>query len=142
MPIAKRWRLDIAFTVMATRCSSYSSPMHAMSFRVATLVSAVMLAPALAGAQAPAAGQARGGGRPRVTPTRTDTPPVIDGKLDDPVWKSAARLGGFVQQRPNEGTPASEKTDVYIAYDKDTLYFGIYAHYSDPTIMRANRVDR
>ena len=32
--------------------------------------------------------------------------------------------------------------DVYIAYDKDKLYFGIYAHYGDVSLVRANRVDR
>ena len=40
------------------------------------------------------------------------------------------------------GAPASEQTEVYIAYDSDYIYFGFYAHYSDPSIMRANRVDR
>jgi hypothetical protein len=37
---------------------------------------------------------------------------------------------------------ATEQTDVYIAYDSERLYFGIYAHYSDPTLVRANRADR
>jgi hypothetical protein len=81
-------------------------------------------------------------GRPRVTPTRTDTPPRIDGVLDDPMWERAAHLTGFTQQAPNDGAPATERTDVYIAYDDDHLYFAFYAHYEDPSIMRANRVDR
>jgi hypothetical protein len=38
--------------------------------------------------------------------------------------------------------PATERTEVYIAYDSDRLYFGIYAHYSEPSLVRANRVDR
>ena len=29
-----------------------------------------------------------------------------------------------------------------IAYDSQNIYFGIYAHYSDPRQIRANRVDR
>ena len=81
-------------------------------------------------------------GRPIVRPSRTDTPPDIDGRLDDAVWRTAAKITEFVQQRPLDGAPATEDTEVYIAYDSDNLYFGFYLHYSDPSIMRANRVDR
>ncbi|MEQ1857364.1 MAG: hypothetical protein ABL963_12965, partial [Longimicrobiales bacterium] len=81
-------------------------------------------------------------GRPRVAPTRTDAPPRIDGLLDDPIWRNAARLTDFTQQQPLDGAPASEATEVWVAYDRDHLYFGFHAHYQDPSIMRANRVDR
>ena len=81
-------------------------------------------------------------GRPSVRPRRTDTPPDLDGRLDDDVWRSAATLTKFTQESPLEGAPATEDTEVYIAYDDDSLYFGFYLHYSDPSIMRANRVDR
>ena len=81
-------------------------------------------------------------GRPTVRPTRTDTPPDIDGRLDDVVWRNAAKITEFTQESPLEGAPATEDTEVYIAYDDDNLYFGFYLHYSDPSIMRANRVDR
>ena len=81
-------------------------------------------------------------GRPRVAPPRTDTPPKIDGILDDEVWRSAAHLTEFTQQAPIDGAPATEATDVYIAYDSENLYFAFHAHYQDPAIMRANRVER
>ena len=81
-------------------------------------------------------------GRPIVRPTRTDTPPDINGRLDDEVWQTAAKLTEFVQYQPIDGAPPSEPTEVYIAYDSNHIYFGFYAHYSDPSMMRANRVDR
>jgi hypothetical protein len=81
-------------------------------------------------------------GRPRVSPTRTDTPPKIDGRLDDEVWQTATRITELVQQSPLDGAPATEETDIYIAYDGEKIYFGFHAHYEDPSIMRANRVDR
>ena len=68
--------------------------------------------------------------------------PSIDGRLDDPAWTTATHVTRFVQTRPAEGEPASEGTDVYIAYDSERLYFGFHAHYSDPRLIRANRVDR
>ena len=81
-------------------------------------------------------------GRPRVYPPRLDARPVIDGRLDDAAWRGAAVLTEFVQASPLDGDPATELTEVFVAYDDDHLYFGFYAHYVDPSIMRASRVDR
>ena len=81
-------------------------------------------------------------GRPSVTIVRTDAAPRIDGRLDDAVWQRATRITEFVQQSPIEGAPATENTDIYIAYDSTHLYFGMHAHYSDPGLVRASRVDR
>src|SRR5262249_22215422 len=53
---------------------------------------------------------------------RAHEKPHIDGKLDDPVWARAPVLDGFVQVNPDEGKPASERTEVRIAYDDDSLY--------------------
>ena len=39
---------------------------------------------------------------------------------------------GFVQSRPFEGQPASERTEVRIVYDADTIYFGIVCYTADP----------
>jgi uncharacterized protein DUF5916 len=81
--------------------------------------------------------------RPRVIAVRTAQPPLINGRLDDEVWRTgAARADTFVQERPVEGAPASELTEVLLAYDSDQLYIAVYAHYSDLSLMRANRVDR
>lgn len=90
--------------------------------------------PVLAAAQTPA--------RPRVTPVLTPTAPAIDGKLNDAVWASAARIDKFVQQRPTDGGTPSERTEVLLAYDKDTIYFGFRVHYADRSRIQANRSDR
>jgi len=81
-------------------------------------------------------------GRPTVAAPRIEGPPRIDGRLDDAGWQTAARITEFVQQRPLDGAPASEQTEVYVAYDNTNLYFGVHAHYSDTGLVRANRVDR
>ena len=93
--------------------------------------------------EASAAGNAGAlAGRVTVRPVRTRTPPDVDGRLDDAVWRDAARITGFVQQRPLDGAPATEDTDVYLAYDNSNIYLAVHAKYQDPGIMRANRVDR
>jgi hypothetical protein len=107
------------------------------------------LSPAAALAQTPAGDAAAEAqstglvpGRPSVSPTRAATPPRIDGRLDDMAWTTAARLTTFVQQQPLEGEPATEDTTVWVAYDDDHLYFAFDVRYADPSIMRANKVDR
>ena len=81
-------------------------------------------------------------GRPALRPTRTDVRPDIDGRLDDLVWRSAVRVTEFVQQQPLDGAPPTEDTEAWISYDGQNLYLAFHAHYGDPGIMRANRVDR
>ena len=81
-------------------------------------------------------------GRPSTTALRTAEPPTIDGRLDDPVWRDVVPITQFVQTSPTEGGPATEDTEVWLAYDSDNLYVAFYAHYNDPGIMRANRAER
>ncbi|HUQ68142.1 MAG TPA: DUF5916 domain-containing protein [Planctomycetaceae bacterium] len=94
------------------------------------------------GGPAPTGRSAAAGGRPIVTAVRAMQPPSIDGRLDDVIWRDAALIDKFVQEEPIEGAPASEQTEVRIAYDSERLYVAIYAHYADVTSMRANRSDR
>ena len=75
-------------------------------------------------------------------PVRVETPPEVDGLLDDAVWQNAAHITEFVQREPVDGAPATEDTDVYLAYDDSNIYLGFHAKYEDPGMMRANRVDR
>ena len=79
---------------------------------------------------------------PRVTIRRTENPPQIDGRLDDAVWQTATHITEFVQIAPDAGTPGSEDTEVWMAYDSDNLYFAFYAHYDNPGMMRVNWGDR
>ena len=81
-------------------------------------------------------------GRVTVRPVRIQTPPAIDGRLDDEVWSEAFLITDFVQSDPLDGAPATEETEVYLAYDSSNIYLGFHARYENPGIMRANRVDR
>jgi hypothetical protein len=50
-------------------------------------------------------------GTPRIRIRRVMQPIKIDGRLDEAAWSEADVADGFRQQEPNEGTPASEKTE-------------------------------
>ena len=64
-------------------------------------------------------------GRVTVRAIRLKEPIVVDGRLDDPVYRDAAPIGDFVQQDPREGEPASEKTDVWIFFDDKNVYVSV-----------------
>jgi hypothetical protein len=82
------------------------------------------------------------GARPTVTALLAEQAPTIDGRLDDAIWRTAALIDTFVQEEPIEGAPATERTEVRVAFDRETLFFGIQVHYSDVNLRRANRSDR
>src|SRR5687767_6393816 len=67
------------------------------------------------------------------TATRTATPPVIDGTIDEGVWQQATPLDQFVQTEPEEGATASERTEVRILYDDTYIYVGVVCYDSDPS---------
>ena len=53
---------------------------------------------------------------------RIDKAPVIDGKLED-LWLKLEPHTGFVQYSPRFGEPSPVKTEVFIAYDNNCIYF-------------------
>ncbi|MEE9464965.1 MAG: DUF5916 domain-containing protein, partial [Candidatus Neomarinimicrobiota bacterium] len=61
----------------------------------------------------------------------------IDGLLDEAAWQAAVPGGDFIQRDPQEGQPATEKTEFCILYDDEYIYVGIKAHDSDPAGIRA-----
>ncbi len=92
--------------------------------------------PAAAGAGAPAS--AATATVPRIEGAQA----TVDGHLDEPVWKRAARLGDFHQYEPVDGRPAAERTDVLVWYAPDAIWFGIVAHDTRPERIRATKADR
>lgn len=65
---------------------------------------------------------------PELRAMRTDTPPAIDGRLDEPVWTRAPLATAFVQAEPRQGDAATEATDVRVVFDERYLYVGVVCH--------------
>src|SRR5688500_763904 len=61
---------------------------------------------------------------PSVSAVRLTAPVTIDGKLDEDVWRTAAAATDFRQSQPDEGKPATQRTEVRFAYDDVALYVG------------------
>ena len=82
------------------------------------------LAAAQAGAELPA--------RKAVAAHRAATPPVLDGVLDDALWKEASFVEDLhVVVSDEYGTPG-ERSRIYVAFDDDNLYFAARFYESNP----------
>jgi hypothetical protein len=71
-----------------------------------------------------------------VQAVRATDPIVLDGRLDEAVWKAAPPATGFTQNDPEDGSPATEATEVWVAYDDHALYVAAFCHDSDPARIR------
>jgi hypothetical protein len=67
--------------------------------------------------------------------TRIDSPPAIDGNLDDAVWQRADVVTDFHQTRPGDGATPSEPTELYLLYDDDAIYIGAKMYDSNPELI-------
>ncbi len=79
-------------------------------------------------------------GRRAVAAIETRSPIAIDGALDEEVWQTAESTGDFVQAEPHEGQPATELTEVRLAFDRDALYIGVVCHDTDAAKVIVNDI--
>ncbi|MEE2638529.1 MAG: carbohydrate binding family 9 domain-containing protein, partial [Acidobacteriota bacterium] len=71
-------------------------------------------------------------------------PPALDGNvLDDQAWATVEPVSGFRQSSPDEGQPATERTEVRVLFTDDAIYFGVVCYDQDPSaiIMSDSRRD-
>lgn len=73
---------------------------------------------------------------------KVDAAPILDGRLDEPVWGQAAVLTEFSQFQPVDGRPAEERTEVLVWYSSEAIYFGIRAFEDHGAVVRATRANR
>ncbi len=77
---------------------------------------------------------------PEIRAPLVQTPPVLDGVLDDACWKGAFCCTGFY--RPDWNKPATEQTFAYLCYDKENIYIGFYCKDSQPEKIYARETKR
>jgi hypothetical protein len=71
----------------------------------------------------------------------TETPPVIDGMVNEEAWSKAAVIKDFYQREPRQGEPITEKTEFYILYDHENIYVGMHC-WDDPSKITAKELAR
>ncbi len=75
---------------------------------------------------APAASTHAGHDRPTplLRAAQRTAPIRLDGRLDEPAWQATAAGNGFTQQRPTDGAPATQQTEIRMLFDDEALYIG------------------
>ncbi len=108
------------------RTLQLNHPVQEIPLRIALTIAA-LLASATASADNPPPV------RPEMNAYALKSAPVVDGNvLGDPAWTNVTPATGFWQVQPDEGLPASQRTEVYIGFSGANLYVGVVAYDEDP----------
>lgn len=67
-----------------------------------------------------------------ITAFKIETPPFIDGKLDDQQWMDADIADNFIQYSPYNGSPSKYRTEVRVVYDNTAIYVGAMLYDPNP----------
>src|SRR6188474_2484263 len=73
---------------------------------------------------------------------RLQKPLRVDGRLDEEIYATVESITDFIQQEPNEGAPATEKTEAWILFDDVNLYIAARCWDSHPEREVANELRR
>lgn len=68
---------------------------------------------------------------------RIGEPPAIDGRIDEEVWFRAQPISDLHQINPVEYAEPSERTEVYLLYDRDNLYVAARMYDREPGLINA-----
>jgi hypothetical protein len=79
---------------------------------------------------------------PTATAVRIDEPIVVDGLFEESSWSLAIPVASFIQRDPQEGAPATERTEVRILFDSLRIYLGVFCYDSNPAGIVATELRR
>lgn len=66
---------------------------------------------------------------------QVDTPPAIDGKMDEAIWTTAAKFEDFKTLRPDYGKAPADRTVLYACSDRENFYFALRC-FQDPATIK------
>lgn len=73
---------------------------------------------------------------------RVPSPLRIDGRLDEEIYRTIQPVSDFIQQEPDEGQPATERTEAWVLFDDVNLYVCARNWDSHPERQIANELRR
>ena len=79
-----------------------------------------------------------GQARVPIKPLKVSTPPVIDGVLDEDVWKNNTGISGFKTWTPDYGKDLPFNTIVWVAYDAENLYYAFRCFDTEPDKIKVS----
>ena len=77
--------------------------------------------------------------RPALRPPRASQPPIIDGVLDDDVWRDQPlETGDFLTYNPLHGERIKQQTQVWMTYDESFIYFAFQCDDPEPSGIKTS----
>jgi hypothetical protein len=73
---------------------------------------------------------------------RLAEPLRIDGRLDEAIYADVQPISDFVQIEPQEGSPATERTEIWLAFDAENVYVTFRNFESQPQRLVAKEMRR
>ena len=71
----------------------------------------------------------------------SSSPIVLDGILDEPVWKTAVLAKDFTKKYPNNVGAPKQQTEVLTTYDDKNIYFAFKVYAKDEQIIKSLKRD-
>lgn len=104
--------------------------------RTATCAGVALVAFLCSGASAEAQLRSSSSERPTARAFELGVQPTIDGNVAaDPAWSGVEPIDEFWQIQPAAGTPASQRTEVFVGFTERALYIGVIAYDDDPAAI-------
>jgi hypothetical protein len=73
-----------------------------------------------------------------ISPQKVTQQPLIDGILDEEVWRSGQEITGFMTFIPDYGREMPFKTTVWVAYDEENLYYAFRCDDPEPSRIKVS----
>ena len=109
---------------------------------VLVFLAVVLSVAASASAQSTAATARDAAGGITVRAVRATSAIRIDGRLDEEMYGTTDAISSFVQQEPDEGQPATERTEAWVFFDEDNVYVAARCWDTHPERRVANEMRR
>ncbi|HVH26678.1 MAG TPA: DUF5916 domain-containing protein [Vicinamibacterales bacterium] len=81
-------------------------------------------------------------GRVTVRAHRLEAPLKLDGALDEAIYHTVPSITDFIQVEPDEGVLATEKTEAWLAFDREYVYVAFRCWESEPERRVATEMRR
>ena len=81
-------------------------------------------------------------GRATIRAVRLTSPLRLDGRLSDEIYASVPPVTGMIQTEPHAGEPSTQQTDVWVMFDRNTVYVGVRCWDEHPERMVMNEMRR
>ena len=83
-----------------------------------------------------------GSGRATVRAVALSEPIRLDGRLDEAVYESVQPVTGLIQVEPDAGSPATQRTELWVTFDRNHIYVSARCWESHPERMVVNEMRR